>query len=59
MNKQENTKKMPIFSMYQMNEGVVVVCNHKGSYIILNQHCLGTYQNDKHSKHMYGPTNLL
>jgi len=28
MNEQENTKKAPIFSMYQMNGDVLVVLNH-------------------------------
>ena len=42
MNKQENTKKTPIFGTYQKNEDVLVVYNHAESYLIIIQHCLGT-----------------
>jgi len=49
MNKQESTKKTPIIiiSMYRMNGGVVVVCNHKGSCIIIIQNYLNTLQDNK------------
>jgi len=54
-NKQENTKKMPIFSMYQMNRDVVVVCNHTGSCIIIKQHCIDKYLIYEHST-IVGPS---
>ena len=41
MEKQENTQKRPIFAMYAMNGDVVMVCNHNGSYKIINRQFLG------------------
>ena len=40
--KQENTKKTPIFGTYQKNGDALVVYNHTESYLIIIQHYLGT-----------------
>ena len=40
-NKQENTKKTPIFGMNQMNRGIVVAYNLTGSYIMITDNFLG------------------
>ena len=53
MNKQENTQKVPIFSMYQIKDHMVMVYNDTGSDIMIIQHCIGTWQDDYHSKHIY------
>ena len=45
-------KKRPIFDMYQMSGSVAVVCNHIGSYTIINQQYLSIEQEDDSSKHI-------
>ena len=52
MNKQENTKKTPIFGIYQMNGDVVVICHPVVATIALVWHCLSIYQGNEHPQHI-------